>query len=161
MGALSPLNLVFGSCAIQEHRRAPVPQTLHPESYVHHLFNDLYAFLPQLLSSADQERMSVASTAPHSPRNHHGHNYHTYSQNPNHHHQPPPLANGHGQPPLSNGRPHNPPPKTTKSVGHTVSYAQQQVGASVTQGMQKAYDECKATVERIAAQCRAKNRKFR
>ena len=52
-------------------------------------------------------------------------------------------------------------PKTTKSVGHTVSYAQQQVGASITQGMQKAYDECKATVERIATQCRAKNRKFR
>ncbi|KAF8961992.1 hypothetical protein BDZ97DRAFT_1920880 [Flammula alnicola] len=33
--------------------------------------------------------------------------------------------------------------------------------ASVTEGMLKAYKECEATVKRIAAHCRAKNRKFR
>jgi hypothetical protein len=151
VGALSPLNLVFGSCAIQERRFRKL-------SIQTHTFTISLTTSTPFPSSADQGRMSVASTAPHSPRIHHGHNYHTY---PNHHHQPPALANGHGQPPLPGGRSHNPPPKTTKSVGHTVSYAQQQVGASVTQGMQKAFDECKATVERIAAQCRAKNRKFR
>ncbi|KAF8160001.1 hypothetical protein B0H34DRAFT_782523 [Crassisporium funariophilum] len=48
----------------------------------------------------------------------------------------------------------------TKAV-NTISYAQQQLGASLTEGLAKAHAECKAKVERIAAQCRAKNRKFR
>ncbi|KAF9480346.1 cysteine proteinase [Pholiota conissans] len=54
-----------------------------------------------------------------------------------------------------------PPPEPAINTVNTVSYAQQQVGASVTESMRRAYDECKADVARIAAQCRAKNRKFR
>jgi hypothetical protein len=53
------------------------------------------------------------------------------------------------------------PPITTKTTSNSVSYAQQQLGVSLSEGLKKAYDECKAKVERIAAQCRAKNRKFR
>ena len=48
---------------------------------------------------------------------------------------------------------------TTKT--NSVCYAQQQLGVSLSEGLKKAYDECKAKVERIAMQCRAKNRKFR
>ena len=55
-----------------------------------------------------------------------------------------------------------PPPITTKTTANTsVTYAQQQLGVSLSEGLEKAYDECKAKVERIAAQCRVKNRKFR
>ena len=49
--------------------------------------------------------------------------------------------------------------KTTLDGG--VSYAQQHLGISLSDGLKKAYDECKSKVERIAGQCRAKNRKFR
>jgi hypothetical protein len=52
-------------------------------------------------------------------------------------------------------------PITTNTTSNSVSYAQQQLGVSLSEGLKKAYDECKAKVERIAAQCRAKNRKFR
>ena len=55
----------------------------------------------------------------------------------------------------------SPPPITTKTTSNSVSYAQHQLGVSLSEGLKKAYDECKAKVERIAAQCRAKNRKFR
>ena len=54
-----------------------------------------------------------------------------------------------------------PPPITTKTTSNSVSYAQQQLGVSLSEGLKKAYNECKAKVERIAAQCKAKNRKFR
>ena len=52
-------------------------------------------------------------------------------------------------------------PITTNTTSKSVSYAQQQLGVSLSEGLKQAYDECKAKVERIAAQCRAKNRKFR
>jgi len=45
--------------------------------------------------------------------------------------------------------------------GNIATYTKQQVGASITEGFEKAYNECKANVERIAKNCRAKNRKFR
>lgn len=54
-----------------------------------------------------------------------------------------------------------PPPITTKTTSNSVSYAQQHLGVSLSEGLKKAYNECKAKVERIAAQCRVKNRKFR
>jgi hypothetical protein len=55
----------------------------------------------------------------------------------------------------------SPPPIATKTTSNSVSYAQQQLGVSLSEGLDKAYNECKAKVERIAAQCRLKNRKFR
>ena len=58
-------------------------------------------------------------------------------------------------------RSNSPPPVTTKTISNSVSYAQQQLGVSLSEGLEKAYNECKAKVERIAAQCRVKNRKFR
>ena len=58
-------------------------------------------------------------------------------------------------------RSNSPPPITTKTTSNSVSYAQQQLGVSLSEGLEKAYNECKAKVERIAAQCRVKNRKFR
>ncbi|PPQ91204.1 hypothetical protein CVT25_001220 [Psilocybe cyanescens] len=74
-------------------------------------------------------------------------------------------VNGFGGPPLTrNASPDRnvgPKQKTTTSTVNMVSYAQQQLAVSITEGMKQAYDECKATVHRIAAQCRAKNRKFR
>ena len=59
--------------------------------------------------------------------------------------------------------PQQPPVTTTTTTtkGTSVSYAQQQLGVSLSEGLKKAYDGCKAKVERIALQCRAKNRKFR
>ncbi|KAF8889514.1 hypothetical protein CPB84DRAFT_1711621 [Gymnopilus junonius] len=73
-------------------------------------------------------------------------------------HMPPPLHIPH----VNGGpQPQSREKKSAKSMVNVVSYAQQQLGVSVTKGMRKAYDECKATVERIAAQCRAKNRRFR
>ncbi|PPR07664.1 hypothetical protein CVT26_001594 [Gymnopilus dilepis] len=76
-------------------------------------------------------------------------------------HQPPPPPPLH-IPPI-NGPPLPPTQhkKTSKSTVNVVSYAQQQLGVSVTKGMRQAYEECKTTVERIAAQCKAKNRRFR
>uniref|UniRef100_A0A8H7XM98 Calpain catalytic domain-containing protein n=1 Tax=Psilocybe cubensis TaxID=181762 RepID=A0A8H7XM98_PSICU len=88
--------------------------------------------------------------------------YPPYSQPP-----PPPLqgANGYGGPMKSrNVSPDGTSrakPKVNASTVNTVSYAQQQLGVSITEGMKQAYEECKASVLRIAAQCRAKNRKFR
>lgn len=57
----------------------------------------------------------------------------------------------------------SPPPTwiTTKTTANSVSYAQHQLGVSLSEGLKKAYNECKTKVERIAAQCRVKNRKFR
>lgn len=63
--------------------------------------------------------------------------------------------------PLSRSNSPPPPITTTKTTSNTVSYAQQQLGVSLSEGLNKAYNECKAKVERISAQCRAKNRKFR
>ncbi|KDR70875.1 hypothetical protein GALMADRAFT_159702 [Galerina marginata CBS 339.88] len=90
------------------------------------------------------------------------HRHHQYTQYPHHPPPPPPPlhirhVNGAAPPPP----PPNPPEKSTKSTSNMISYAQQQLGVSITDGMKQAYDECKATVERIARQCRAKNRKFR
>jgi hypothetical protein len=59
------------------------------------------------------------------------------------------------------GRPSPQQPTTTTTKSTSVSYAQQQLGVSLSEGLKKAYDGCKAKVERIALQCRAKNRKFR
>lgn len=61
----------------------------------------------------------------------------------------------------SNSRSPPPPITTTKTTSNSVVYAQQQLGVSLSEGLEKAYSECKAKVERIAAQCRLKNRKFR
>ena len=66
-----------------------------------------------------------------------------------------------GRPTQPMCRPNSPPPITTKTSSNSVSYAQQQLGVSLSEGLKKAYNECKAKVERIAAQCRVKNRKFR
>ena len=43
----------------------------------------------------------------------------------------------------------------------TVTYVQQHPSAPVTEGLAKAYEECKNSVLRVASHCRAKNRKFR
>jgi hypothetical protein len=66
-----------------------------------------------------------------------------------------------GRPTQHMCRPNSPPPITTKTTSNSVSYAQQQLGVSLSEGLKKAYNECKTKVERIAAQCRVKNRKFR
>ena len=71
------------------------------------------------------------------------------------------VPNRHVQVGRPQRRSRSPPPITTKTTSNTVSYAQQQLGISLSEGLKKAYNECKAKVERIAAQCRVKNRKFR
>lgn len=50
---------------------------------------------------------------------------------------------------------------TTTAPSSGVSFVQQQPGLLVTKELEKALDECKAKVARIAKDCRAKNRKFR
>src|SRR4051812_14376698 len=104
--------------------------------------------------------MSIASSFSHHDRrptaNGHGrHNRHHQHHQSHYHHPPPPPpqhinGHGHGHSPT---RPQT-PPKVTKSTVNTTSYAQQQLGASITEGMVKAFEECEATVLRIAAHCR-------
>lgn len=73
------------------------------------------------------------------------------------------IPNGHVRPSTQQiPQQSNIPQITTETTTlNSVSYAQYQLGISLSEGLKKAYDECKAKVERIAAQCRAKNRKFR
>ncbi|KAJ2936231.1 hypothetical protein H1R20_g863, partial [Candolleomyces eurysporus] len=54
-----------------------------------------------------------------------------------------------------------PPPQVTTSSSNTVTYAQYQLGVSIYEEKKKAIAQCKAMVERIVAQCRRKNRRFR
>ena len=89
--------------------------------------------------------MSVSSTV----QRDRGHNRHVQVMRP-----PQPMCR-------SNSRSPPPPITTTKTTSNSVVYAQQQLGVSLSEGLEKAYSECKAKVERIAAQCRLKNRKFR
>jgi hypothetical protein len=49
----------------------------------------------------------------------------------------------------------------TTTAPSGVSFVQQQAGLLVTKELEKALDECKAKVARIAKDCKAKNRKFR
>lgn len=57
--------------------------------------------------------------------------------------------------------------ETTSSTGNaesapsTVTFVQQEAGLLVTKELEKAIAECKAKVDRIAKDCKAKNRKFR
>ncbi|KAH6916492.1 hypothetical protein BKA70DRAFT_1502774 [Coprinopsis sp. MPI-PUGE-AT-0042] len=53
------------------------------------------------------------------------------------------------------------PSNATVLSATAVHYAQQQVGARIHEDRKRAYQACKRTVERIAAQCRKKNRRFR
>ena len=43
----------------------------------------------------------------------------------------------------------------------TLTFVQQQAGILVTNELKKAIDQCRAKVDRIAKDCRARNRKFR
>ncbi|KAF6759436.1 hypothetical protein DFP72DRAFT_885180 [Ephemerocybe angulata] len=72
------------------------------------------------------------------------------------------------QPPMHAAGPYPPHPQqqplapvVTQSTSNIVTYAQYQLGVSISQQKRQAFAECKAQVERIAAQCRRKNRKFR
>ncbi|KAF8194988.1 hypothetical protein BJ912DRAFT_1085666 [Pholiota molesta] len=97
--------------------------------------------------------MSVAPNRTHTHRRHPSPDGAPYTNGDNPHRR----SNGWGSPPTLPP----PQPEVTVNTVNTVSYAQQQLGASATEGMRRAYAECKAAVARIAAQCRAKNRKFR
>lgn len=52
-------------------------------------------------------------------------------------------------------------PVITNTKSSATTYAQFQLGLSISKQKTRAIEECKATVERIAARCRRKNRKFR
>ncbi|KAJ2914032.1 hypothetical protein MD484_g6364, partial [Candolleomyces efflorescens] len=54
-----------------------------------------------------------------------------------------------------------PAPQITTSSSNTVTYAQYQLGVSIYEEKKKAIVQCREMVERIAAQCRRKNRRFR
>jgi hypothetical protein len=49
----------------------------------------------------------------------------------------------------------------TATTLKTVSFVQQQPSLLVTSELEKAIEDCKKNVARIARDCRAKNRKFR
>lgn len=51
--------------------------------------------------------------------------------------------------------------KTAVKPHSTVSFVKEEPGLLVTKELQKGINDCKAKVERIAKDCRAKNRKFR
>ncbi|KAF9529604.1 hypothetical protein CPB83DRAFT_852400 [Crepidotus variabilis] len=106
--------------------------------------------------------MSEAGSTIHErPRQAHGH--HNGNYNYAYNTPPPPLSPSARYAPMPPppARQNTTPPKVERSSANIISYAQQQVGAPVTEGMLKAFDECRTTVERIATHCRTKNRKFR